>query len=307
MHNSSKKNTILIIDDSKSNILALNYILSSDYIILATKSGQNGIDISIKQVPDLILLDIMMPDVDGFEVLRILRENPKTQDIPIIIISGLNNNQGEEKSLRLGANDYISKPFSPIIVKLRVLNQMKIINQLRAIETLSMTDPLTKIFNRRAVETRMEENWKKSVINGSHLAILIVDIDNFKNINDTYGHPYGDIILERVTEIIKNTLRRSADYVGRWGGEEFIIVLPNTNMIGAIQVGEEIRKNVSNSHKRYSDESIKSKTTISIGVYSSIPKNTIDNTTVYNFISNADEALYQAKNTGKNKVVSYNY
>lgn len=295
----SEKNSILIVDDSKANIITLNNILSKDYNIMAAKTGVQGLELAFNQLPDLILLDIIMPEMDGFEVLKQLRENDGTRGIPVIFISGLDTQEDEEKGLLLGAADYISKPFSSAIVKLRVASQLKILKQINTIETLSMTDTLTQIPNRRGMELNMEMEWNKACTDRSPIAILMIDIDNFKNINDAYGHIYGDIVLRHVAITIKGSLLRVSDTVARWGGEEFIVMLPGTSLEGAIKVGETICQRIRETGRRDSDKNIKEKVTVSIGAFSKIPDY---DETIIKFIESADEALYRAKNNGKDQV-----
>jgi diguanylate cyclase (GGDEF)-like protein len=295
-----KNNSVLIVDDENSNIMALTYILSPEYKVFAAKSGKNAIVAAEKHLPDIILLDIIMPEMDGYDVLSELKNSEKTMNIPVIFITGLSNSGDEEKGLALGASDYIIKPFSSSIVKLRVRNQIKMLEQLRTIERLSMIDPLTGLPNRRSLDNRLILEWARALRDQSSISILMIDIDLFKNYNDTYGHQQGDVVLQTIAKVFSQTLLRSVDFTSRWGGEEFLVLLPKTTLKGALKIAEQIRVNMENSEIPCIDGTI-TKVTISIGVNSIVPSM---NDTIEKFISAADEALYSAKRTSRNKVVS---
>jgi len=295
------RNTVLIIDDEKANIIALTHILSSDYKIYAAKSGRDGIELASNYMPDVILLDIRMPGMDGYETLSCLKYSEKTQKIPVIFITGLSNRGDEEKGLSFGAADYITKPFSTHVVKMRVENQIKMINQLRMIEKLSMTDQLTGIPNRRSFDIRLRSEWKRTLREKMPISIMMLDIDFFKKYNDDYGHQQGDIALQSFARALYNELKRPGDFSARWGGEEFAALLTNTDSAGALDVAEQIRKSIEEMDI-YHDSGLKpsaAKLTVSIGVNTSEHSN---RTSIDDFISKADEALYRAKNQGRNRV-----
>ena len=296
-----KKGSLLIVDDENANIYALTQILGEEFVIYAAKNGQDALEVACNYTPDVILLDILMPDMDGYEVLSVLKRKDLTKDIPVIFITGLSNCEAEEKGLALGASDYISKPFSSAIVKLRVRNQIQILNQIKMIRNLSLTDLLTDLPNRRGFDYRMQLEWDHAKRNKTALSILIIDIDNFKNYNDMYGHLQGDAALKSVANSIMLSLNRSIDFVARWGGEEFFVLLPTTDMNGAFKTAELIRKNVEETPIPYADEKT-TKVTISTGVNAAVP---CQGGAVRDFIDRADQALYFAKKTGKNKAVKF--
>jgi len=301
--NELKKNSILIVDDDKANIIALTQIiLSLDYNVYVAKDGRDAVEAAVKCRPDVILLDIIMPQMDGYEVFSMLKNTEETRSIPVIFISGLGKSNDEERGLLLGASDYISKPFSPIVVKLRIQNQIQILNQMETIKNLSMIDPLTNIPNRRNFDYRLNLEWNHSIRNKTPLSIILIDIDRFKFYNDTYGHLQGDIALRTVAQIIMSSIMRSIDFVAaRWGGEEFAVLLPDTDLSGADQVAERIRYNIEAASVPCADE-IAEKITASLGLNTTTP--TLE-CSVDSFIKGADEALYSAKGTGKNKVCKY--
>jgi diguanylate cyclase (GGDEF)-like protein len=293
-----QKNSILIIDDEQSNLKALTHILGPDYLIYTAKNGANALEKAQELVPDLILLDIIMPDMDGFEVLTILKKTDNISQIPVIVITGLSSSEDEEKGLALRAADYISKPFSASIVKLRVRNQIQIVNQMRTIERLSMIDQLTGLPNRRSFDDRMQTGWMLAIREPSPISILMIDVDNFKVYNDTYGHQQGDVVLQTMTKVFSNVLHRQTDFAARWGGEEFVALLSTTDGKNAVNIAEQIRAEMEKTEIPCKDGSI-TKVTVSIGVNTELPEH---NSSLTKFIAAADEALYRAKRDGRNRV-----
>ena len=293
-----KKNSILIVDDEKLDIAYLNGILSHDYSIFVAKSGQEALNKATELRPDLILLDIIMPDMDGYAVLAELKASEATQEISVIFITGLDSTEDEAKGLALNANDYITKPFNAGIVRLRVGNQIRLVNQMRAIEHLSMTDQLTGIANRRSFDMQMNTEWRRAIREQSPISFLMIDVDNFKDFNDTYGHQQGDVALQTVADLIKKELKRPADLAARWGGEEFAVLLPQTESDGAFIIAELIRARIERAKIQYPD-GISTRVTISAGVNTQIPDR---NDSLDKFISRADAALYTAKDLGRNRV-----
>ena len=239
-----------------------------------------------------------MPDITGFEVIAKLKGKNETKNIPVIFVTGLTQKSNEEQGLLLGAADYIHKPFNAAIVKLRVQNQIQIVNQLQIIHHLSMTDALTDTANRRHFNIRLNQEWQRARRDNTNISLLLLDIDDFKQTNDEYGHVFGDAVLQSVAHNIKTCLKRSTDLAARWGGEEFAVLLPNTPLEGANIVAENIRTAIED-HEYPSSELKGLSTTISIGTNSIIPSQDISLT---DFISDTDKALYRAKKLGKNRV-----
>jgi diguanylate cyclase (GGDEF)-like protein len=289
---------ILIIDDEKHNIDVLNEILSPMYEVLISKDGFNGIKMAKEFVPELILLDIIMPDMTGFEVIQTLKGFDITRRIPVIFITGLDSYKDEEKGLLLGAADYITKPFRNAIVKARVKTQLQVVEYIRAIERLGMMDALTDLPNRRGFDKQLQSEWGRAKREKTPISIMAIDIDNFKNFNDTYGHAQGDVVLQYVAKAFKNTLKRPADFAARWGGEEFVIILPNTDMEGALVIGEHVRSAIETLEIPYSDGSLS--VTVSIGLNCEVPPRY---SYPAEFFGKADKALYTAKEQGRNRVI----
>jgi len=293
-----KKNSLLIVDDEHTNLKVLAHILGDEYTIYTAANGASAIEKAKEYMPDLILLDILMPEMNGYEALSIIKKTDEIKKTPIIFITGLDSDEDQEKGLSLEASDYITKPLNAKIVKLRVRNQIQIINQMRTIERLSRIDQLTDIPNRRSFDERLQMEWKRAIREKTPISLIMIDIDNFKRINDTYGHPQGDIVLQTIAKILPQSFRRPGDIASRWGGEEFTVLLPNTTLSGALEVAEKIRECVENENIPC-DDNTTIKVTISIGVNSIVPDR---DSHTKDLITDADKALYLAKGSGKNRV-----
>ena len=297
----SEKSKLLIVDDEKMNLKVLTNILISDYTILTATNGKEAIQRAVEYKPDLILLDILMPEMDGYQTLSEIKKTESIKKTPVVFITGLNSDEDEEKGLSLDAADYITKPFSAMIVKIRVRNQIQIVNQLKMIERLSLTDQLTELPNRRYFDDRINMEWRQAIRERTQISLLLIDIDRFKNINDAYGHQNGDIVLKILSGILKKSLKRPGDFSARWGGEEFIILMPNTSLEGAFEIAEKIRTDIE-KEDIFLENGKRINTTVSIGVNSYSPEKTCS---VQAFISDTDKALYTAKDAGRNKVMMF--
>ncbi|MCL2165924.1 MAG: diguanylate cyclase [Clostridiales bacterium] len=292
------KNSILIVDDEPANQAYLGVLLGDVYTIYEARNGKEALEKANQHIPDLILLDILLPELNGYHVLSLLKSSEITQDIPVILISGLNSTEDEEKGLSLNAVDYIAKPFSDVIVRSRVNNQIRIINQMRAIERLSMIDQLTDIPNRRRFDQQLDMEWRRAARDQTPICLMMLDVDMFKKYNDTYGHQQGDLVLQAVAGTLMRTLKRPADFAARWGGEEFAVLLPKTEIDGALVISERIRTNIESTAipcPGGTDTCV----TISIGVFVQIPSIELS---MKQFIANADAALYAAKDAGRNRI-----
>jgi len=291
---------ILIVDDEKMNIIALAHFLKPQYEIIVAVDGASALEAAEKHLPDIILLDIIMPDMNGFDVLVKLKDSAATMDIPVIFLTGLSNAGDEEKGLSLGAVDYITKPFNQSVVKARIKTQLKMVDYIHTIERLCMLDALTGLSNRRGFDTRMDVEWGRAYREKKTLGLIMLDIDKFKMYNDTYGHPQGDILLQAVAEVITKTLNRLTDFAARWGGEEFMVLLPDTAVEGTVNIAEQIRVNIKNTIVPCADGTNTS-ATISLGADSIIPD---EGSTVADFIAEVDKLLYAAKNSGRDRTCS---
>lgn len=297
---SQKRQQVLIVDDSHLNTKLLEQALIENFDILIANSGKEALSISqSSNPPDIILLDIMMPEMDGYEVCKILHLDPNTKDIPVIFVTALSEAENEEHGLKLGAIDYITKPFSIPIVKAKIKNHLALKYYQDILKINTDVDQLTNIANRRRFDEMFSMEIRKAKRMGSFLSVLMLDIDHFKFYNDTYGHLEGDECLRKVAFAIKNTLKRPGDLAARWGGEEFICLLPDTDHQGAAKVGEKLRIAIMNLGIAHESSPVYKDVTVSVGVVTSDPS---DDTCYESLLKHADLALYQAKATGRNRI-----
>lgn len=293
--------SILIVDDERSNLDVLMHILKPDYGVRIAKSGTSALKVARDCQPDLILLDVIMPDMTGFEVLKDLKESDLTRHIPVIFVTGLARVEDEERGFQAGAVDYIVKPFNPSIVKARVNTHLKIIKQMRTIERLGMIDALTDIANRRSFDNQFSIEWRRAMREGSSIGLLVIDADHFKQYNDAHGHPQGDLMLQTLARSLAGSLHRSTDLAARIGGEEFAVILPGTDLAGALLVAETMRMRIGDTTVPCQHCGRDTSLTISIGAAAMTP--TVEDKPDV-LMARADAKLYEAKMGGRNRVQS---
>lgn len=293
-----EKPTVLIVDDMTTNLLILSDLLKDEYQIKIAKNGQKALDIvhSSDEV-DIILLDIMMPDIDGYEVCRELKSNPKTKNIPIIFVTAKDNDADEEYGLNLGAIDYITKPFNKAIVKLRIKNHLELKLKSDLLEELSMYDGLTHIPNRRFFDEVFQSTYKEVKRENKSLAVLMIDIDFFKLYNDNYGHGKGDEALKKVAQALQITLKRPTDLVARYGGEEFVILLKDISEENVKKIALNLLQSIRELQISHEYSKVEQIITISIGVAYKTASSLINK---IELLICADEALYDVKRTSRN-------
>lgn len=298
MTSRNEKPMILIVDDILSNIQILAEALCSDYRIKVANNGENAFKIALREQPDLILLDVMMPQTNGFEVCRRLKENLDTHKIPVIFVTCLNSEIDEEMGLNLGAVDYITKPVMIPTTKMRIRNHILLKQQMDLLESLALIDGLTHIANRRRFDETLEKEWASAKRNEAPLSLIMIDIDHFKKYNDHYGHGEGDLCLKKVALRLSSSLVRPCDLIARYGGEEFVVILPNTPQIAALQIAERLRASIEQLGLPHAYA--KAMVTISLGVATllKIPENSLPSL----LNDAADRALYKAKENGRNQV-----
>ncbi|MBE0493827.1 MAG: diguanylate cyclase [Thiomicrospira sp.] len=297
---SSDKSAILIVDDISSNIQVLANALQADHRIKVATNGDRALEICRSETPpDLILLDIMMPDMDGYEVCRKLKSDAETSSIPIIFVTALSEVNDEEKGLNLGAVDYITKPFHLPIVKIRVRNHLNLKLKTDLLEEMSHIDGLTHIANRRNFDEVMEKEARRIARIPQPISLIMLDIDFFKAFNDNYGHGLGDDCLVQVASAMREVIKRPHDLLARYGGEEFAVILPETGLEGALKVAEELRRAVEMLGFSHAFSEVADHVTISLGVAS----NEFDKqASIEKLLKQADQALYKAKESGRNQV-----
>jgi diguanylate cyclase (GGDEF)-like protein len=302
MIQNEKKARILIVDDEKMNLKILADLLKDEHSIILARSGAQALKHAFSaNPPDLILLDVMMPEMGGYEVIKYLKDDEHTHNIPVIFVTALDSMEDEERGLKLGAVDYITKPFSPPIVEMRVRNHLRTVHQNKLLDQLAYLDGLTEIPNRRRFEEFFHNECLRATRRKSPLSIGMADVDFFKQYNDHYGHAMGDRALKSIARIFQSCLQRPADLVARYGGEEFVLVFPETNINSAILVGERIRSTLAELNILHNYSGVKNYITISIGIATASFNASCDPKII---MEAADKNLYTAKQSGRDKVVA---
>jgi diguanylate cyclase (GGDEF)-like protein len=308
---------ILVVDDTHDNLRLLSKLLiEQGYYVRPVSDGRRAISAIQDQRPDLILLDIMMPCMDGYEVCQHLQQDKLTSNIPIIFISALNETFDKVKAFSVGGRDYISKPFQEDEVLARVKTHLELKRSQEALENniselqrandelenakgelllAATTDPLTNLYNRRKFIELMEVESARFNRNASPFSLILSDIDNFKLFNDTYGHACGDFVLVSIAKNIQEILR-TQDSLARWGGEEFIILLPDTSLEDGYNVAEKIRAAIASTVIKYANKKLT--ITMTFGLSEITPTISLDA-----LINEADKALYKGKAASKNCVL----
>lgn len=295
------QSTILIVDDSPENISILGEALGEEYEILVALNGEEALAVVDKSSIDLMLLDIEMPKLDGYGVCRAMKADSRNQAIPIIFITARSQVEDEAKGLAAGAVDYIRKPFSLPIVKARVKTHIELKQKNDLLEKLANLDGLTGIPNRRTFDRVLGQEWLRAKRTGSHLGLLMLDVDHFKAYNDELGHQAGDSCLKQVANCLTTTICRTGDLSARYGGEEFAVILPGTDVEGAVQVAQRLQNNLAGLGIRHPSSPVADIVTASIGASSLIPN---ENMKMERLIALADESLYQAKGNGRNQIAT---
>lgn len=298
MSSNATRQTVLIVDDTPVNIQLLGELLEDDCDVCFATSGPEALEILGRTQPDLILLDVMMPGMSGYDVCARLKADPLLCEIPVIFITALSQKDDEINGLKVGAVDYITKPFNPIIVKLRVKNQLELKRYRDIHARQALLDGLTGIPNRRSFDEQLQREWSRMQRNRSELSLILLDIDHFKLFNDTYGHLEGDECLRRVVAALLSSLRGS-DFAARYGGEEFVCILPETDRGGATTTAERIRRAVELLKIPHTSSLTSPWVTVSLGCAT---QNAEQSDTPDQLVALADQMLYQAKTQGRNLV-----
>jgi diguanylate cyclase (GGDEF)-like protein len=298
---SEKKPDVLIVDDMSTNLLMLSDLLKQEYDVKIAKNGKKALEIVYNNNIDIILLDIMMPDIDGYEVCKELKNNAKTKNIPIIFVTAKDNDEDEEYGLNLGAIDYIIKPFNKAIVKLRIKNHLELKLKSDLLEELSMYDGLTHIPNRRYFDEMFESSYKQSKREQTSLTVMMIDIDFFKPYNDNYGHGKGDETLKKVAHALQSVLKRPTDLVARYGGEEFVVLLQNTSLEDSKKIASKLLNAIKELDIVHEYSNVEKRVTVSIGVAYKQEQSQIAKEEL---LKKADQALYHVKNKTRNNFMT---
>jgi diguanylate cyclase (GGDEF)-like protein len=291
---------ILIVDDEEANIEILNAALEEDYEICFATSGEEAIEVTLATIPDLILLDVLMPGIDGYEVCRRLKKEPLIADVPIIFTTALDDQEAEVRGLSLGAIDYVTKPISPVIVRARVRNHIELKQMRDQLAELSVTDALTGLSNRRRLEQSLRQETERLSRSAEWLSVIMLDIDFFKLFNDTYGHAEGDRCIAMVAAALNRAVRRASDLTARYGGEEFACILPGVAHQEAMIVAHNIRDQVNALGIPHGQSVASAYVTVSVGVATARCTPGVAHEL---WIKVADRELYLAKASGRNNVV----
>lgn len=290
---------ILIVDDSIVQAAQLKAVLEDEYDITIAQTAEDGLRFASDEHFSLILLDVVMPEMDGFTLLKKLQEEIITQRIPVILITSLSDVINEQRGFVLGAVDYIAKPFNAMIVKARVNTHVKLYQYRRQVEEQSMTDQLTGIANRRKYEEYSIKKWNEAIRLQVPFSVYMFDIDRFKVYNDTFGHPAGDKVIVSVAQTAASHLQRSTDFLARYGGEEFVGFSLGDKTEQIFEHLKKIRKAIEDLHIPH-DPSVSQWVTVSVGGVTVFP----ERGSSYDFyLKIADTMLYDAKRNGRNLVV----
>ncbi len=290
--------TVLVVDDDPMVLEAMCRALVDSCRTLVARSGVEALAVTRREQPDLIILDVMMPEMDGYEVLRQLRGEQTTWHIPVIFLTSKNEETDEKIGLDLGAVDYWSKPFSIEIVRSRVRTHLELKRQRDQLTLMALTDGLTGLLNRRAFGDVMERELRRCR-RGQPLTLLLIDVDHFKRYNDYYGHQVGDDCLKSMAEVIRSHMARPGDSAARYGGEEFACILPKTDAEGGAVIAERIRGAVEALGIEHATSTTSDRVTVSIGLATSGDSDAME---AASLITLVDEALYRAKARGRNRV-----
>jgi diguanylate cyclase (GGDEF)-like protein len=322
-----KNSTILIIDDNTTVLnVAVEYLQEGQFVALVAQDGESGLMQSKSARPNLILLDVLMPGIDGFETCRRLKAERETKDIPVIFMTALSNTEDKVKGFEVGAVDYVTKPIQREELLARITTHLRIqalTQQLqkqnqqlqqqalelkqaketaesacRELKRLANLDSLTQVANRRRFDEHLSQEWRRLAREKAPLSLILCDIDYFKPYNDYYGHQAGDATLKQVAQAIEGAIKRPADLVARYGGEEFAIILPNTGMAGAVKVAQLIQMEIKRLQIPHAHSQVSPFITLSLGITSQVPDPDLPPESL---IAHADKALYAAKKQSRDR------
>jgi diguanylate cyclase (GGDEF)-like protein len=287
---------LLVVDDQPLNLRLIYEILGAQYQVFGATSGAQALAFCAATAPELILLDVVMPGMDGLETCRRLRADPATRDIPVIFVTGGTHDASEDACWQAGGADFVSKPIRATTLRHRVRAQLTLIEQSRLLQRLVYVDALTAIANRRGFDERFELEWRRARRAAAPLSVLMLDVDYFKRYNDRYGHPAGDACLRRIAAVLSETMARPADLCARYGGEEFACLLPETALAGALALAHKIGAGIAALQLPHLDSTVSDLVSASVGVAACIPASEHG---AGELLGLADERLYAAKMAGR--------
>jgi diguanylate cyclase (GGDEF)-like protein len=299
MSANQRRPLLLIVDDDPVNLHLLSQGLQDDFRTRTADSGARALEAAAeRERPELILLDVRMPEMDGYEVCRRLKLAAATRDIPVIFVTSMSDEAAEMRGLAVGAVDFIAKPVNLRVTRARILTHINLKRNQDRLARLSREDALTGIANRRSFDETLTHEWRRSARTSSPLALVMVDVDYFKQYNDAYGHAAGDACLKRIAEVLSGTVRRPTDLAARYGGEEFAALLADTPQEGASRIAEAVRTGIDRLAIPHAAAPT-GRVTVSCGVGVVVPT---AHMVPAELISAADRKLYAAKAEGRNRV-----
>lgn len=303
--------TLLLVDDDPSIIQAANRLLSDFGRCRFARSAIDALRLLRNEPVDLMLLDAQMPEMGGLELLALMQKTPELAGIPVVLLTSHRDEATEEAAFAAGAVDYLCKPIRPGVLKARVRTQLRLSRALADVRRLSLTDALTGLANRRAMQERLEHELVRAARTGSAMSLMMVDVDHFKGFNDHYGHAIGDRALVHVADCLRKAASRASDFSSRWGGEEFVVVLPDTDAQGAVVVAEHLHQSMAELDMP-NQASPLGRLSASVGIASVAAQGVIHSVAsplarapdhVEKLLAQADAALYQAKAEGRSRSV----
>ena len=297
------KPTILIADERSPNIERMHQILNPDYEVLTAADGASAVEVAVEQMPDLILLDVAMAGMTGFETCKRLKGDRRAEEIPVIFVSDLKQEGEEARGLEAGASDFISKPFSPELIKARVKNHLELKRQRDVLRGFSYLDGLTGLSNRSRFDQILDQEWRRGQRSRSPLSLILMDIDHFKAFNEASGRRAGDDYLRQIALGLEVSIHRAGDLVARYGGEKFVAVLADTDAEGAMGVAEKIQESIAALGLAHPASDIAPVITVSQGVVTRIAAFGEEPDS---FVEDAKKALFKAKESGRNRIVVWN-
>jgi len=296
---STVRRSVLIVDDQPQNIRVMGEVLRREYEVFFAASGAKAIEIATSTSIDLILLDVVLPDLDGFEVCSRLKADERTSGIPIIFVTAREETSDEAHGFSAGGVDYITKPIRPPVLLARVRTHLELKHARDLLESLASIDGLTAIANRRRFDAFLEYEWKRCGRTGEPFSLAILDVDHFKNYNDTYGHARGDDCLRAIAKALASVARRPADLAARYGGEEFALIVPGTDAAGMRSLMNMLMARVRALAIPHGSSSCSETVSVSVGAITLVPP--VHESAVL-AVTLADELLYEAKQNGRNQV-----
>lgn len=297
--NSLPRGRLLVVDDQPTNIRLLYEAFHQQYDIFMAASGEEALEQIKRAQPDLILLDVMMPGMDGYEVCRRLKAEPMTAEIPVIFVTAQHSESDEVLGFEIGAVDFITKPINPVIVKARVATHMALKRQNDVLRSIAMLDGLTGIANRRKFDEALASLWHQCRRDQEPLSLIMLDVDYFKRYNDHYGHQAGDDCLRALADAFRRALLRPQDLLARIGGEEFACLLPWTDATGAMTTAERIKDAVHQLALDHQASPVGKIVTVSMGLVTQIPGFANGSSRLMEL---ADQALYRQKANGRDGI-----